>query len=53
MIELAHADVDTSLLLLQRLAALYVDEIDGERRQAALYWRCQLSPNGEVLDKAS
>ena len=51
LIELAHADVDTSLLLLQRLAALYVDEIDGERRQAALYWRCQLSPNGEVLDK--
>ena len=33
LIELAHADVDTSLVLLQRLAALYVDEIDGERRQ--------------------
>lgn len=51
LIEQAHGDVDTSLVLLQRLAALYVDEIDGERRQAALYWRCQLSPNGEVLDK--
>ena len=51
LIELAHGDVDTSLVLLERLAALYVDEIDGERRQAALYWRCQLSPNGEVLDK--
>lgn len=51
LIELAHADVDTSLLLLQRLAALYVDEIDSERGQAALYWYCQLSPNGEVLDK--
>jgi len=51
LIEQAHGDVDTSLLLLQRLAALYVDEIDGERRLAALYWRCQLSANGEVLDK--
>lgn len=51
LIELVHGDVDTGLALLERLAALYVDEIDGERRQAALYWRCQLSPNGEVLDK--
>jgi hypothetical protein len=51
LIALAHDDVDTSLLLLERLAALYIDEIDGERRQAALYWRCQLSPNGEVIDK--
>lgn len=51
LIELSHRDVDTSLVLLQRLAALYLDEIDGERRQAALYWRCQLSANGEVVDK--
>lgn len=51
LIDQTHGDVDTSLLLLERLAALYVDEIDGERRQAALYWRCQLSPNGEVVDK--
>jgi hypothetical protein len=51
LIELSHPDVDTSLVLLQRLAALYLDEIDGERRQAALYWRCQLSANGEVVDK--
>lgn len=51
LIVLAHDDVDISLVLLERLAALYVDEIDGERRQAALYWRCQLSPNGEVVDK--
>ena len=48
---MAHADVDTSLVLLERLAALYFDEIDGERRQAALYGRCQLSPHGEVVDK--
>lgn len=24
---------------------------DGGRRQAALYWRCQQSPHGEVVDK--
>jgi hypothetical protein len=51
LIDLAYDDVDRSLALLQRLAAVYADEIDGERRQAALFWRCQLSPNGEVLDK--
>ena len=51
LIVLAHDDVDTSLVLLERLAALYVDEIEGERIQARFYWRCQLSPSGEVLDK--
>ena len=51
LIWLSHGDVDTSLALLQRLGALYLDEIDGGRRQAALYWRCQLSPHGEVVDK--
>lgn len=51
LVELAHGDVDTSLQLLERLAGIYRDEVDGERRQATLYWRCQLSPNGEVLDK--
>lgn len=51
LIDQSHGDVDTSLQLLERLAAIYFDEVDGERRQAALYWRCQLSPNGEVVDK--
>ena len=46
-----HDDVDRSLALLERLAAIYTDEVQGEQAQARLYWRCQLSPNGEVVDK--
>lgn len=51
LIAQTHDDVDRSLALLERLAAIYADEVQGEQAQARLYWRCQLSPNGEVVDK--
>ncbi|MEX8513339.1 MAG: hypothetical protein AB3X36_07635 [Leptothrix ochracea] len=46
-----HADVDRLIGLLQKLGALYRDEVNGERIQAVQFLRCAMAPGGDLSDK--
>ncbi|EIM31424.1 hypothetical protein LepocDRAFT_00001520 [Leptothrix ochracea L12] len=51
LMEQTHADVDRLIVLLQKLGALYRDEVNGERIQAVQFLRCSMAPGGELSDK--
>jgi hypothetical protein len=45
-----HADVDRLIVLLQKLGALYRDEVNGERIQAVQFLRCSIAKD-DLSDK--
>ena len=48
----AEPDVDHAIALLQRLAALYADELQGERVQALAFVKCSIA-SGDLSDPYS